>query len=718
MQQADAGEDEEPVIWGPVSAEIPSRDQRLIRKDTVEESLPQILRRGRFTAGHDDTVVGEIKEKVVPDPERVPPAEVMDPLLPDDASREDVVAMIEEQVEKNGGLITGMVTVTPKIARVYPRLESIVGSALPFAGGTIYLDDRVGEQTEYEIFEGELDGYSISGVSFGSKPIQYCDATGCQILQDVSDADWHTVTLAPSTESKDSKVAGDAVTMNPAATFLPIQQATDPENDDEEKDGVPALDAMDILGLMAMGDPFLMETDGVYYEMHPEREEEAEGVHGSYTVDVRPARVLKQDGQLIQQPPELERRKDAILEDNPDMSESTAYAIAQDQLNDEQESQASYTTSTPGLRNPTYGDDDEEDEDEEEAEVRQANGDDVDGDVDPVETVDDMVAHLVEDDGFRPDLEDESEREQAARTVALRLASEMMRQAQVPENAVSIRHKSEAPEGAQTVTGPRGGLYYVPGTGEDKDGSDNGSGGRTQEWREEFQDRDFDRLRDEPFEFLDRESPRVDAGEARNTLLAWNDWPTEAPEMWVYAADKTGNTNVHPDVDTSEGQSKLTPDVEEDLEEYASTTQSIVRETDPTYDPDTDTVRVYRGIGGEVVQDLREEFEGRPSGAKIQEEVRHRSLSSWSSDPRVADMFATQAEQEGVVLEQRVKVDNIIGTSYTGPPGRHEGEVEYIVAHEDEEADANVLLNGSSALQEAAREQAKAWRSALEEATS
>lgn len=469
VQQADEDEGEEPIIWGPVSAEIPSRDNRLIRQDTIEERFDQILRRGRFTAGHDDTIVGEIQEKVEPDPERVPPADVINPLLPDDATREDVVAMIEEQVEKNDGLVTGFVEVTENIATVYERLEPLVGEALPFAGGNLYLDDRVGEQTTHEVFEGELDGFSISGVSFGSRPIQYCDDSGCQILQDVSDADWHAITLAPSTESKDSAVAGDAVTMNPAATFLPIQQA----RDDDDEGGLPSLDTRDLLGLIAMGDPFLLEQEGVFYEVHPSREEEAgEGVvHGSYQVEVRPARVLRQDGDLVQQPPELERRKDAILEDNPGMSESTAYAIAQDQLNDE-ESQSAYTSSTPGLSNPTYGDDDE-DEDEEEA-VQQAT-DEMDGDVDPIETVDDMVAHLVEDDGFRPDLEDESEREQAARAIALQLAAEMMHQAKVPDNAVSIDSESEAPEGARTLTGPQGGLYYVPSGDDDRDDESDGA---------------------------------------------------------------------------------------------------------------------------------------------------------------------------------------------------------------------------------------------------
>lgn len=44
---------------------------------------------------------------------------------------------------------------------------------------------------------------------------------------------------------------------------------------------------------------------------------------------------------------------------------------------------------------------------------------------------------------------------------------------EVPDDAVSIDDPSEAPEDARTVTGPRGGLYYVPGDG---DGGGDGDG--------------------------------------------------------------------------------------------------------------------------------------------------------------------------------------------------------------------------------------------------
>lgn len=46
--------------------------------------------------------------------------------------------------------------------------------------------------------------------------------------------------------------------------------------------------------------------------------------------------------------------------------------------------------------------------------------------------------------------------------------------AEVPDNAVSIQSRSEAPEDAEVVEGERGGLYYVP-SGEGEDGSDDKS---------------------------------------------------------------------------------------------------------------------------------------------------------------------------------------------------------------------------------------------------
>jgi hypothetical protein len=49
--------------------------------------------------------------------------------------------------------------------------------------------------------------------------------------------------------------------------------------------------------------------------------------------------------------------------------------------------------------------------------------------------------------------------------------------AEVPDNAVSISDRSEAPEDAQVITGPGGGLYYVPSGGEDGDDSVVSDGG-------------------------------------------------------------------------------------------------------------------------------------------------------------------------------------------------------------------------------------------------
>jgi ssRNA-specific RNase YbeY (16S rRNA maturation enzyme) len=41
--------------------------------------------------------------------------------------------------------------------------------------------------------------------------------------------------------------------------------------------------------------------------------------------------------------------------------------------------------------------------------------------------------------------------------------------AKVPDNAVSISERSEAPDGASVITGPRGGLHYIPAGDDDSD---------------------------------------------------------------------------------------------------------------------------------------------------------------------------------------------------------------------------------------------------------
>ena len=59
----------------------------------------------------------------------------------------------------------------------------------------------------------------------------------------------------------------------------------------------------------------------------------------------------------------------------------------------------------------------------------------------------------------------------------------------MPDNAVSISDRSEAPEGAQIITGPGGGLYYVPGADGDA-GGDSNSASVDDEIRDSVTDRE------------------------------------------------------------------------------------------------------------------------------------------------------------------------------------------------------------------------------------
>lgn len=233
LEEAADGEPQGMVIWGPMSVEVPSRDQKLVRLDALEEALPQLLRRGVFSVGHEDTIVGKIKPVTEADPTDLPTDTLAD-LLPDEVSVDDVRRVVTRMQDEHGGLPTGMVTVTEDIARVFPRLQSVVGDAIPFVGGQLFRDNKLQDIVEAEIEEGILDGLSISGLTLESGYLEWCDPTGCQVLHEVEDFDFSAVTLAPS-KGQESTLAGDKQTMNPGATFLPIQQAQ--ADDDEDDDG-------------------------------------------------------------------------------------------------------------------------------------------------------------------------------------------------------------------------------------------------------------------------------------------------------------------------------------------------------------------------------------------------------------------------------------------------------------------------------------------------
>ena len=87
---------------------------------------------------------------------------------------------------------------------------------------------------------------------------------------------------------------------------------------------------------------------------------------------------------------------------------------------------------------------------------------------------------------------------------------------QVPDNAVSISDRSEAPEGAQIITGPGGGLYYVPGGDGDSDAADERPGS----------DVDFDSVEQTPIPLVGGEAPRLSEDERE--------------KVWQVIEDETG----------------------------------------------------------------------------------------------------------------------------------------------------------------------------------
>lgn len=186
--------------------------------------------------------------------------------------------------------------------------------------------------------------------------------------------------------------------------------------------------------------------------------------------------------------------------------------------------------------------------------------------------------------------------------------------------------------------------------------------------------------------------------EATKAVDGWGtdaDQPSSLP-LWAWAAEEAENSFVHPRFAHLKQRWEKEIEEEEDEEErhwieqrmnavevsqeeaeqadfMARMTQEAVRQVDPTYDPETDTVKVYRGVGGELGEKLLD--------AKEEEEVediqvRHRALESWTANPEVAESFGQ------AVLSARVKVDNI-ATSWMTGPGLFAEEAEYAVANPD-----------------------------------
>lgn len=217
------------VVWGPISDEVPSRDNppKLIRAEAVQEALPQILRRGIVDVNHkSEFVVAKVVPVAQVDLGRVPPAQQ---------------AMVREVQEAHGGLPTGMVRVTPAIAAVFPRVAHRVGEALPFAASVLYDDNRTSRRARQDILEGRLDSYSLAGASYGARYKEHCDPSGCQVVQEIPSLDGSSLTFT-SYEHRAS-LAGVSRAANPSAGFVVVQQATRVERLKDAGEGSGSVDA-------------------------------------------------------------------------------------------------------------------------------------------------------------------------------------------------------------------------------------------------------------------------------------------------------------------------------------------------------------------------------------------------------------------------------------------------------------------------------------------
>jgi hypothetical protein len=199
--------------------------------------------------------------------------------------------------------------------------------------------------------------------------------------------------------------------------------------------------------------------------------------------------------------------------------------------------------------------------------------------------------------------------------------------------------------------------------------------------------------------------------EAVNATDSWGQSPEEPSTlpMWAWAVQKTGNSFVHPGILAEEQKRSESFGVgqrdAEHMARMAAFTQAFVRDVDPTYDPDTDTVTMYRGVSGEIADELRRAKE---EGNEEQLAVQHRALESWTADPEVAQDFGD------VVLSARVPVENI-ATSWMTGPGLFDDEAEYVVASPEEAVYRldDVHEPSETAFQRAWEEAIEQWQEAV-----
>lgn len=201
--------DDEIVLWGPVSVEAVSSDDKLITMDAIEAALPQLLKRSSISVLHKDQIVGDVLQTASIDP--------------GDAPSTTARRLVEHLNAEHDGLPTGVFPVTEAIAGAFPHLEDRVGEDAFFAAARIYGDNETARQVQRDALGGELDAFSLSGAPVEQDAVRHCDEDGCRRVMRIEEMDLSAITLGSRTDASRSPFA--ARIRNPGAAFRVVQQA-------------------------------------------------------------------------------------------------------------------------------------------------------------------------------------------------------------------------------------------------------------------------------------------------------------------------------------------------------------------------------------------------------------------------------------------------------------------------------------------------------------
>ena len=165
----------------------------------------------------------------------------------------------------------------------------------------------------------------------------------------------------------------------------------------------------------------------------------------------------------------------------------------------------------------------------------------------------------------------------------------------VPDNAVSISDRSEAPEGAQIITGPGGGLYYVPGS--DGDTGDSEARQRVQDIAESDASEDEKKAE---LESVVSDTTGVESVNFDN----FDEQQATATSDALVALGEAGETD---------GIQEITTDVSDEM---------TARDSVANYDPFEQTIRID---AGSFTQEKAQEWgdQGYLAGDSIQHLVAH-----------------------------------------------------------------------------------------------